>query len=356
MMRAIILLIALVLVCGCGSDAQPSARPSVAAVAAAPVQRGMVLPTWQQHGYPTSETDKALAGIVAVGANWVQIVPTWYQAARSSAVITSTASTVDDDNVRRVATLARAHGLKVMLKPHVDVMDGSDRGVIAPDDRDAWFASYREFVTHYADLAAQLGVHQFAVGTELRGVSADRTQWLRVIAEVRKVFRGELVYAANHDEYQSVAFWDAVDLVGIDAYWSLSTSPTADVAPLRRALATRRDELAAFAADVGRRILFTEAGFPSQHGAATAPWDGTISRRQAQDEQAAAYEAFLDVFTREAWCAGIFFWTWTVSPRRDGDPTAALDTSVRGKAAQLVVEKWWTPSLGARAAAETGQR
>ena len=58
--------------------------------------------------------------------------------------------------------LAHDLGLKVMLKPHVDLVRkwwnkwrigttwGDD-----PDARDAWFASYEAFVNHYADIAAR---------------------------------------------------------------------------------------------------------------------------------------------------------------------------------------------------------
>ncbi|WP_197680351.1 glycoside hydrolase family 113 [Mycolicibacterium rutilum] len=341
MIRALVVVLALV--AGCA----PAPTPAEPTITTAPVQRGMVLPTWDKHGYTDPSTGEALTKMAAAGANWVQIVPTWYQGTRTASVISPASSTVADDDIRAVVALARGHGLKVLLKPHVDVADGSDRNRIDPADRTAWFSAYRGFITHYAALAAELSVDQLAVGTELRGVSGDRPAWLAVIAGVRQAFSGPLVYAANHDEYRRVAFWDAVDLVGIDAYWSLTTEPTTDVPELRRALDSRRTELAAFAEMTGRRILFTETGFPSQHGAATAPWDGTISRRPAPDEQAAGYEAFLATFTGQAWCAGVFFWTWAVAPRRGG---TALDTSIAGKPAQQVVAKWWASSLGARAA------
>jgi hypothetical protein len=259
-------------------------------------------------------------------------------------------STVDDDGVRHVVSLARKHGLKVLLKPHVDVVDGTDRAHIAPADRDAWFRSYRQFINHYAGLATELAVEQLAVGTELATLSDDRGRWLSVVTDVRSAYRGPLVYAANHDEYSTVAFWDAVDLVGIDAYWPLRVEPTADVAQLEHAFAAQRDDLAAFAARVGRRILFTEAGFASQRGAVTAPWSATVSRQPAQDEQAAAYQALLATFTGQAWWAGVFWWVWSVEDGRGAGQLTAIDHSVRGKTAESVLRRWWAPQLGGRLA------
>src|SRR5438128_7044975 len=105
-------------------------------------QRGLVLPTWERNGYSSTDTAGALQGITSVGANWVQIVPTWYQATRTSSEIGPTDSSVTDDDIRQVIGLARAQGLKVLLKPHVDSADGTLRNRIEPNDPDAWFRSY----------------------------------------------------------------------------------------------------------------------------------------------------------------------------------------------------------------------
>src|ERR1700682_1367513 len=92
-----------------------------------PEQRGLILPTWDRNGYSETDTRGALRGIAAVGADWVQIVPTWYQSARSSSEIGPTDGSVADDDVRQAVGLARAEGLKVLLKPHVNPLDGGDR-------------------------------------------------------------------------------------------------------------------------------------------------------------------------------------------------------------------------------------
>lgn len=336
MRRALVLVMCLV-VAACAAPPQVRLGSSTLG----PEQRGVVLPTWERHGYRNPATDTALTQIAAVGADWVQIVPTWYQPSSSANVIAPTDSSVDDDDLRAVVELAHDKGLKVLLKPHVDVTGGTDRGKISPADLDRWFASYRAFITRYAALAAELGVEQFAVGTELSGVSGERDRWLAIIADVRAAYRGPLVYAAHHNEYPKVAFWDAVDVIGIDVYWPLSAEPTADVAVLKRAYAARRDALAAFAARYDRQILFTEAGFPSQRGAATAPWNGQLSDQPAQDEQAAAAQALLATFTGQPWWAGVFWWTWAVVHRHDVDTPRALDHSVQGKLTEDVLRQWW---------------
>ena len=44
-------------------------------------------------------------------------------------------------------------------------------------------------------------------------------QWRNVIADVRAQTRAPLTDAANWTDYQRVPFWDALDAVGIDAYF-----------------------------------------------------------------------------------------------------------------------------------------
>jgi hypothetical protein len=39
-------------------------------------------------------------------------------------------------------------------------------------------------------------------------------------------YSGPLLYAANHGNEGSVAWWDAVDIIGVDAYYSLDPSNT----------------------------------------------------------------------------------------------------------------------------------
>ncbi len=331
--------VALVLTPGVVRDGSALPTPGGARM---PTQRGFALPTYSRLGYLGAEASVHLREIAAVGAQWVQINPTWYQDRAHTSTIAATAWTPSDAAVERVIALAHRLGLKVLLKPLLDLRPagGAYRGTIRPADRTAWFASYAAFIGHYAELATRQQVEQFAVGTELAGVSQDRAGWLGVVQDVRARYRGQLLYAANFDEYRDVAFWDVLDLVGIDAYWTLSPHPTTDVAALRRAWVPIVAELAAFADRAGRRILFTEAGYTSVRGSTTAPWSWTTSRTPDQAEQAAAYQALLSGLDGRPWWAGVFWWVWAVplAPKTD-EP---LGYTPRGKAAEEVVRRWWT--------------
>jgi hypothetical protein len=304
-------------------------------------QRGVVLPTWRTDGYEGGLTTQAIGDIARLGATWIQLTPTWRMATATSSALDNR-WTLTDTALLEAIDRAHRDGLKVLLKPHVDPQDGTDRWQIKPADRAAWFASYGQMMTHYATIARQSGIEEFSVGCELASMSGagDRGAWLTVIKAVKSVFSKPLVYAAKADEYPDVSFWDQLDVIGIDAYFPLSTKPTTDISALEYAWIPIRDKMAAFAIGVGRPILFTEAGYPSLVGAAVEPWNNQYSNTPSQQEQAAAYEALFATFSGQPWWAGTFWWSWWT----DTGIYSPLDLAIGGKLAESVVRKWWAPA------------
>ncbi|GAA2600454.1 hypothetical protein SMC26_27505 [Actinomadura fulvescens] len=307
-------------------------------------RRGIALPSWNTDDYASPAARSYVEAIAATGARWIQLNPTWYQDSPKAADLRATEETASDASLRHIIGLARRAGLKVLLKPHVNLPGDQDRSAIRPrrHDRARWYAAYTRFVVHYADLARETGVAELAVGTELAGMSGDRSGWLAVVRSVRARFHGPLVYAANYDEFEDVAFWDAVDLIGIDAYWPLAPRPTTDVAALRRAWSPILDKVGRFAAERQRPVLFTEAGYVSQRGTTTEPYAWELSATNGNAEQAAAYEALLASCAGRRWWAGVHWWMWDDWPDAAETPPH-LAYSPHGKPAEQVLRRWWRP-------------
>ncbi len=89
--------------------------------AQSPKQKGVSYVAWQPEEYSWPDSDLALAELRATGADWISLIVTQYQDNASSTVIAPTASTPTDADL--IHAMARAHslGLRVMLKPHVDL-------------------------------------------------------------------------------------------------------------------------------------------------------------------------------------------------------------------------------------------
>ena len=305
-----------------------------------PVQRGLAIPTWTRNGYADPSLRRDFQQILDVGADWVQLTPTQYQDDLHSSRIGPTGQTVDDADLEGAIRVAHDAGLRVLLKPNVDVTGlPGNQGNISPHDPGAWFANYTPMIVHYADIAERLRVDEFSVGTELAGLSADRSAWLELVHTVRQHYTGPLLYSASHGEYRKVAFWDALDLIGVNAYWPLSRRPTHDVSLLRSAWSPIVQELALFAAAHHRQIVFTEVGYISAQGTTTKPYSWTVSKVPDQAEQAAAYSALLSAFQGQQWWDGVYWWVWVALPDATGNDEA--DFSARGKAAERVLRQWW---------------
>lgn len=97
--------------------------------------------------------------------------------------------------------------------------------------------NYEKFIVHYAELAEKNKIEIFCVGTELHKTIYKEKEWRSVIAKVKSVYKGKLTYAANfHEEYQQIKFWDALDYIGVQAYFSLTQSENHSLEELQKRL------------------------------------------------------------------------------------------------------------------------
>jgi hypothetical protein len=313
---------------GGGPSPSPSQAPS-----ARFAYNGLDHVSWWHDQYGYAEATSSRRELVATGANWAGVLVTWYMPTRSSTTIDAQPSrTPTDDVVRHAIRELRASGVRVMLKPHVDVEDGTWRGAIAPADTAAWFASYRTFASHYAGLAEDEGVALFCVGTELATLSraAYAAEWEGVIGAVKTRYRGPLTYAANAntpgDEFTSVSFWRHLDVLGLDVYTPLTSRTNPTRGELVQAWTRNRDgndmvgAYRNWQAAWGKPVIFTEIGYRSGDGANRAPWDFDQSLGPDPGEQADCYAAAYEVWSREtAWMQGVFWWSWSVPAPLPGD-------------------------------------
>ena len=280
---------------------------------------------------------------------------------------------------------AHAAGLKVMVKPHLEMRPAyepteEERRIFRSGDEMArqalfrklearfgatehlehnkvemtneadwrtWFASYEAYVLPYAREARAAGADAFCVGRELDTTVLRReADWRRVIAAVRREFPGPLTYSANFDTWEGLGFWDALDFIGVSAYFPLATSPDPSAAELDAGWDRALAPLEAAHRRWGRPVLLTEAGFPSVSSAARAPWR---EERTPADVwlQARCYEATLRALARRPWIEGAFFWLWERTSRPAfRDPSHA----VVDKPASFTMARWYAarPRAGSR--------
>ncbi len=315
---------------------------------AIPFQKGMVYASFFAGQYTDPESDQVLAeGVRALGADWVSIVVTCYQDTISTVqIICGRDDTPTDGDLARAISTAHRLGMKVMLKPHIDLYREPNptafRGDIAFGDDEsawrAWFTNYTAFIAHYAQVAQTNRVESFAVGTELRRTSGRAADWRAVIRSVRGAFRGTITYAANFDEVANVPWWDAVDYIGVDAYYPLAQKTNPTVAELKAAWQPIVARLGELSERWKRPIVFTEIGYQSRDGTARKPHglpDDTLDLQ----EQADCYEAAFQALTGQPWWRGAYWWL-VVTTTAQGGPQDT-DYSPIGKPAAAVLRRYY---------------
>lgn len=303
------------------------------------LRKGFNLPCWYAGCFPEEATAASLDALTTLGADWIAVVPTWYQETVSSTrIYQHAANSVTEGDLRSVVALARERGIQVLFKPHIDIVSGEWRGEIAPADLTSWQSSYENFILYFADLAEQLGVEVMAIGTELKTRSGDASFWRGLIPKIREHYSGKLTYAANWDEYDRVPFWDLLDFVGIDFYFPLTDNPEASEADMEGALNSIGEELKKFSDETGLPFLMTEIGYRSVDGTNLKPYDYSSDAAPDFQEQADAYEAVLTAYGKADWLQGIFWWRW--------DPRITAGASDEGyfvyqKPAADVLKSFW---------------
>ncbi len=241
---------------------------------------------------------------------------------------------------------AHAAGLRVLLKPHLEmrshdpVLRGRHNEIEMRSEADwvAWFRGYEDYLLDYARQARAARVDMLCVGRELdRTAILREPDWRRLIGRVRGTYPGPLVYSANFDTYRGIAFWDALDFVGVSAYFPVGGPGTPEPDDLARGWARVLPPLEELSRRVGRPVLLTELGYPAVAGAAEKPW---LERKGPADVwlQARLYGAALRAISEAGFVGGAFFWLWegtTQPPFRDPS------FSIQGKPAAFVMTRWY---------------
>lgn len=332
---------------GVYDEAPTTDLPSIAP-APAGFQKGMSYAAWWQGEYQQPWTDDTMQALAATGSNWIAIIVTCYQETHTSVSITcDLPRTPTDADLTHAISQAHTLGLNVMLKPHLDLNNDPAHwrgqigtGFTTEAEWAAWFDSYQAFVTHYAALAETEGVEQFSVGTELVGTSKREAEWRAVAAAVRNQFSGSLVYASNHGgEETSVTWWDAVDYIGVDAYYPLTAKNDPTLAELEAAWERPIAALEKLHDRYKKQIILTEIGYRSVDGANRQPWEWATPGEVDLQEQADSYRAALGSLWGRPWLAGIYWWNWDTNPEQGGPHDTGF--TPHGKPAEEVLKAYY---------------
>ncbi|MEL7350574.1 MAG: hypothetical protein AAF171_17110 [Cyanobacteria bacterium P01_A01_bin.116] len=307
-------------------------------------------------------TQRNLTPLTTNSVNWIAQTPFgWqedYDTPQLSLITTGNYWGETDEGLSTTTRLAQAAGIHTLLKPHIWLTrprDGkwrSDIEMRSEKDWQTWFANYRTFMLHYANFAQTHDIAMLCVGTELQLTAIQREQdWRALIADIRQVYDGKLTYAANwYEGFENIPFWDALDFIGIQAYFPLSTTNRPTLEDLKEGWRSHLPSIEQVAEQFQKPVLFTEIGYRSTDNAAIKPWEWPaagseinptlFASNSALTTQANCYEAFFQTVWPQEWLAGAYFWKWF--PQVDTAPgKVGRGFTPQNKPAEQVLKKWY---------------
>jgi hypothetical protein len=262
---------------------------------------------------------RELDTLKAMGVNAVAIHPYARINADGSLQWHAQADGTMPDYVVRPVKEARSREVRMMVKPHLAYW-GSPftwRGEITfakESDRKRFFQQYEHWMVDMAKSTQAADI--LVIGTELKLLEPFEAEWRHLIAEVRKHTKAKLTYAANWDSVHQVAFWDALDFIGVQAYFPLTDTENPSEAELKQAWQrVFQEQVDPLVTRYGKKILFTELGYAKSQQAAKEPW---AYRTETSEAAQALQERLMQVALREVKAHqhidGVFLWKWFVGP------------------------------------------
>lgn len=286
-----------------------------------------------------------------------------------------------DTQLAKAITNARSFGLKIVLKPHLELKNNEWRAHIAfKNDTDAnkWQANWN---AQLVKLAQMKGVDTVVIGTEMRGVvtksvpSKNLTflknnpdRWIKTVALLRKKApKVKLTYAAHtndESEYLSTSFVKKLDYLSLTYYprppagfkvpevkdaYSLTTQ---ERAANKAAVKILRDDMkkdkakyfAPLRSKYGKNIVFAESGFRSiklasyyKDGDEVGPKDVDLNFQNIQ------YEAFFQFVDSISYVKGVWVYRYYNSTTMGGTQDPWF--TPQNKPAQATIAKWFGGKL-----------
>jgi len=272
----------------------------------------------------TPQMERTLDRLAELGVNWIAYHP-YARVRRDGSVVGWGDPSQPPDWVLFPIEAAHERGIKVLVKPHLAHWGSgfSWRGEIEFPDPQAEARFFREYQAWITGLAAACSdADAFVVGTELDKTTGNEAAWREVIASVRRVNSGHLTFASNWDRYADVPFWDALDAIGIQAYFPLVTAQQVPrgQAPTTEQLSAGWDRVLSKVRQVsertGKPVIFTELGYDASPTAAHEPW---ASGRGGEAVQERALSVALRRIHQEPAVRGVFLWKWFPGEVARGD-------------------------------------
>ncbi|MEL6274656.1 MAG: hypothetical protein AAFU03_06130, partial [Bacteroidota bacterium] len=319
-------------------------------------QRGM---TFAHEGYRThngyggSTVKASLDSLSGLNVNSIAIVPYSYLRdpnKMGELPVVYDAGAENDEAVRYSIQQAHQRGWTTMLKPQIWI-NSAWPGDVDFDSEEGWnqfFDRYTEWIAHYAILAEIEGAESLCIGTELVKTTLKHPErWREMIQLLRKLYGGQLTYAANWgEEFENFTFWDALDIIGLNSYYPLAEGLDAGDEELLAGAQAWFAKAETVAEKFNKKWWLTEVGFRSVRAAWENPHAEAGSRSASNPCQERCFGAMVTAAGNAERLNGMYVWKWPSylgHGRRRRQPGTGFTPG--GKPAAMVLKAYYRDLL-----------
>ncbi len=297
---------------------------------------------------PPNEVDSScFTNMHRIGAKWVSIIPFAFSRQGQTIVRYNEGRQwwgEREEGIVACIKLAHLTNMKVMLKPQLWIGGGEYTGHFSCKTDSAWKEwenNYLKYILHNASIAQKTKADLFCIGTEMDAAVKERPQfWSCLIDSVKKIYKGEITYAANWVCFKEFSSWEKLSYIGIDAYFPLSNAVTPTVDELLTGWEPHYTDIKTFTELKKKPILFTEYGYRSMDKCGEAPWLSNNTGNVNLQAQQNAYEALYTRFVPQPWFAGGFLWKWHVNDSSAGG-LSNNNYTPQNKPVEIIIKKWY---------------
>jgi len=330
--------------------------------------------------FDLEEASKSLARLREDGVGYIEIVLRGRMKYPMAVTITPDPNGLTDEELIALISAAKKENIVPILKPHIIVSGGRENcwdiggnwGENARQIEEKWFEGYRNYIMRYIKISSNEKLPFFVIATELPQLAADNQYtgsrhedaWRALVKEIRKNYNGKLTYAANSTSAAAIKWWDALDYIGIDGYFTLTKTDEPDLKTIKEGWIKNKiqktcasfgktarerqeginivSELEGLSKEFQRPVVFTEIGYRSADGAASNVVDGSRQWRNAaenQELQANLYRAMFEVLRDKPWFKGAFFWGWYLGRVDRNKAVYRTSHMIEGKKAEEVIQE-----------------
>ena len=265
--------------------------------------------------WQTPEMKQTLDELKSLGVNSMAIHP-YAQVREDGHVVSGRRAGAMTSHITTPLRWAHERGMSAMLIPHIAYWGTkfSWRGEInfvTPEEWDRFFSDYEKWIVQMGTLAESEHAEVLCVGLEFTYAQKFEERWRKIIAAVRAVYHGKITYGANWNEYADVKFWDALDYIGVLAYFPLTKNANPSTSEISAGWENQCAALEKFSQkNGGKKFLFTEIGYNESSRAAAEPWGFQTGGEHCAEIQHRCIEAALELGARHSFLAGMYWWKW----------------------------------------------